>query len=311
MEYDGVNQAYTMHALSLAAGLFDVLGDDKAARRCRDRAGQITDCFRRRFWAGDRCVEYIHPQRGPIASHGLTDVDWIAVASGIAGGEQIETLWPQLRDNPDFCYQGMPTGIATEPQRYEDWEVQNIDRHDVAAMGRVWYLEAWARARRGDGEGLADSLRRVAEMGRANDWYWRERYYSAKTGDLAATFVDKYCEYPANLIRIVQRFLFGVERQFDDTLAIAPTVPERYWQEGFGQDLCWGQRRLSYRIERGRMHGTFSGGPLRLRVRLAPSERAQSARADVSGSPLAATRRDGWTELVLPRRETECAFEVY
>ena len=112
-----VADAIYRHALSLAAGLFDVWGDAEAARRCRDRAGQITECFRHRFWAGDRCVEYIHPQRGLVTSHGLTDVDWIAGASGMAGRERIETLWPQLRDNADFHYQGMPTGIATEPQQ--------------------------------------------------------------------------------------------------------------------------------------------------------------------------------------------------
>ena len=37
----------------------------------------------------------------------------------------------------------MPTGIATQPETYEAWECG--DRMDLAAMGRVWYLEAWTR----------------------------------------------------------------------------------------------------------------------------------------------------------------------
>jgi len=74
-------------------------------------------------------------------------------------------------------------------------------------MGRVWYLECWARARMGDRDGILRSLRRVAEVGRANNWAWWERYYSEKTGDLAKYHFNRYCEYPANLIRIVHRFL--------------------------------------------------------------------------------------------------------
>ena len=50
--------------------------------------------------------------------------------------------------NEAFYYGGMPTGIVTRPETYEDWEFTHPDRHDLAAMGRVWYLEAWARAGR-------------------------------------------------------------------------------------------------------------------------------------------------------------------
>ena len=85
--------------------------------------------------------------------------------------------------------------------------MQCIDRHDLAAMGRCWYLECWARARMGDREGILRSLRQVAEVGRANNWSWMERYYSEKTGDLAKCQIERYCEYPANFIRIVHRFL--------------------------------------------------------------------------------------------------------
>ncbi len=46
-------------------------------------------------------------------------------------------------------------------------------------------------------------------MGRANDWYWRERYYSERSGDLCSYRINTYCEYPANFIRIVHRFVLG------------------------------------------------------------------------------------------------------
>ena len=206
LEYDGVNQCCSVQALTLAARLFDIAGDAATAARCRAGAATLTATFRTRFWAGDHCVEYLHPARGPISHHGLTDVDWAAVATGVASDAQTVVLWPQLRDNDDFLYSGMPSGIATRPETYEDWEMQGIDRHDLAAMGRVWYLECQARARLGDQAGIVRSLRRVAAVGAAEDWSWRERYYSARTGDLAKYHISHYCEYPANLIRIVHRF---------------------------------------------------------------------------------------------------------
>ena len=85
--------------------------------------------------------------------------------------------------------------------------MQGIDRHDLAATGRVWYLECWARAKMGDRAGILRSLRQVAAVGKANHWSWMERYYSEKTGDLGQYHFQYYCEYPANFVRIVNRFL--------------------------------------------------------------------------------------------------------
>ena len=207
LEHDGVNQCYSAHTLAQAAGLFALVGERELAASCQEAAAGLRAAFRQHFWAGDHCVEYIHPERGPISSHGLTDVDWAAVATATASEEQIARLWPQLRDQAGFVYSGMPTGIATRPDTYEDWEMQHIDRHDLAAMGRVWYLECWARARMGDQAGIWRSLQQVAAVGRAEGWSWRERYYAEATGDLGQYHIRHYCEYPANLIRIVHRFL--------------------------------------------------------------------------------------------------------
>ena len=203
LEHDGVTQCYTADALRLAAWLTG----DSAYTAVADR---ITACFRKKFWAGDHCVEYINAEHGVISHHGLTDVDWAAIATKTATPEQIKILWPQLRANRDFIYDGIPTGISTRPETYEDWEMMYLDRHDLAAMGRVWYVEAWARSVMGDREGLLESLRQVARVGRENNWYWRERYYSERSGDLGSYRINTYCEYPANFIRIVHRFVLGV-----------------------------------------------------------------------------------------------------
>ncbi|NQU41615.1 MAG: hypothetical protein HQ523_16850 [Lentisphaerae bacterium] len=202
VEFDGVNQCCSARALQIAAELLDIAKYPAEAQRCAATADRIVACFRERFWAGDHCVEYIHPERGAVSHHGLTDVDWAAVATGVLRPEQESILWPILRRDPGFLYGGMPTGIATRPETYEAWEFSHNDRMDLAAMGRVWYLECQARARMGDRKGLMDSLYRVCKVGRENGYNWRERY-NAQGG----FGVEWYCEYPANLIRVVHRFV--------------------------------------------------------------------------------------------------------
>jgi len=70
----------------------------------------------------------------------------------------------------------------------------------------------------GHAAGLVESIRKVCAVGRAGGHYWRERY--GETGGYGA---HKYREYPANLICIVQRFLFGVDLRLDGALVFSPS----------------------------------------------------------------------------------------
>lgn len=135
IECDGVAQCHAVDAYRRLAELNAIAANHEAAKKYKELANRIETHFRARFWLKDRFVEYIHPERGAIASHGLTDVDWSAIATGVAGAEQRALLWPQLKDEKRFYYGGMPTGIATRPETYEKWECG--DRMDLAAMGRV------------------------------------------------------------------------------------------------------------------------------------------------------------------------------
>ncbi len=264
VECDGVAQCHAVDAFRRAAALNALAGKLEAARRYGELADRISSHFQSRFWVGDQFAEYIHPKRGVISSHGLTNVDWAAIATRVASTEQIAKVWPQLKDEKRFYYAGMPAGIATLPRTYESWEFTYNDRMDLAAMGRVWYLECWARARMGDGRGLVGSIRKVCQAGKDHGYYWRERY-TEKGGHGA----EKYCEYPANLIRIVQRFLLGVDFGLDGSLLVAPTAPEEFWNAGFGQTLVWRGRTLSYRMWPDRIVGDYAGGSLqRLCVKL-------------------------------------------
>ncbi len=306
IEYDGVAQCHAADAFRRAAALNTLAGDRATANRYEQLAFRIASCFQGRFWLGDQFAEYIHPQRGAIANHGLTDVDWSAIALATATREQIAVLWPKLKDEPRFLYDGMPTGIATLPGMYEDWEFAHPDHMDLAAMGRVWYLEAQARARMGDSAGLLTSIHKVCLAGRDNGYYWRERYTAA--GPHGA---EKYCEYPANLIRIVQRFLLGVEFGLDGTLVIAPNAPEEYWRNGFGQTLHYRGRSLSYRITDDGMTGDYRGdGPQQLEVRLVRPPRKAAAAVTVDGRPVGAATGEQ-VRMLLPATATQpCRFEV-
>ncbi len=142
---------------------------------------------------------------------------------------------------------------ATISQR---WEEFGISRHG-------------ARTHLGDIQGLVDGLHKVSEVGRGNGYYWHERYQPDGKGGMRAAGPDTYCEYPANLIRIVQEFLLGVDMRLDGSLVLAPAVPDEFWKVGFGQTLVCSSGSLSYRMSQNRVEGRYSGhSPLRLGVSL-------------------------------------------
>ena len=254
VEFDGVSQCHAADAFFRLAGLNKVAGNKQAARKYETLAHRIENNFRTRFWVRDHFAEYIHPTRGIIENHGLTDIDWSAIALGTADRKQTVILWPRLKNEKLFYYGGMPTGITTKPDSYEEWEYEYPDNQDLASMGRVWYLEALARTRMKDAEGLIESIRIVCKEGKNHDYYWRERYNSA--GGYGA---EKYNEYPANLIRIIQRCLFGIEYGLDGTLYIEPTVPDEYWRIGFGQTLNMGHGMLIYKMKSDSFNGKYDG----------------------------------------------------
>ncbi len=312
-ESDGVAQCYAVDAFRRTAALNRVLGDEASARRYDDLAERIQKNFVAQFWVKDHFAEYLHPERGLIANHGLTDVDWAALATGIATPEQRAVLWPQLKSEGRFHYGGMPTGIATRPETYEPWEFSHPDRHDLAAMGRVWYLEAWARAQMGDAQGLLDGIRKVSQVGQAGGYFWRERYHPDGKGGVIPAGAEKYCEYPANLIRIVQRFLFGVDPRLDGSLVLMPTATAEFWERGFGQTLVGSNRKLTYRMQRSRTEGTYQGAaPLRLGLRFPPDMVPIPERGLINGRPAEMVREKDLVFVTLPAasQQEPCRFEV-
>jgi len=269
VDSDGVSQTHAINAFEQAAAMNRLLGRHEDAERFSRQAQKIRTFFVEKFWQTDHFAEYYSPEKGFIFHHGLTDSDWGAIAFGVATPAQTAILWPQLANEKGFYYGNMPAGIATKPETYEDWEFTHPDRHDLGAMGRVWYMMAQALYRQNDAQGLLKSLHAVAEEGKKNDFYWRERYHPDGEGGGLPAGPNTYCEYPANFVRVMQRFVLGVDLRLDGSIVLAPLVVDSFWDAGFGQRLQLPRRGLDYRFDRNGLSGTYWGEqPLRLGVRL-------------------------------------------
>jgi hypothetical protein len=308
IEYDGVSQCHVVDAFHRVADLNEIAGNRNAANKYLDLANRIETYFRTHYWIHDHFAEYIHPERGLIDNHGLTDTDWSSIAMGMASSEQKTILWPRLKDELRFYYGGMPTGISTQPLTYEGWESTYDDVMDLAAMGRVWYTESWARFNMHDARGLIETIRRVCKKGCENGYYWRERYN--ENGGYGA---EKYCEYPANLIRIIQRFLLGVEHGLDGTLYIGPTVTDDFWNAGFGQILSWQENRISYKMQRNLFKGEYAGQKeQQLSVRFAGPLNENKVQVTINGKTAIFKIKEDWINVVLSpaRLEKPCRFAI-
>ncbi len=206
--WDGVTQCYAIHAFRELARLFRAAGDATSHAVWSVQADKLTETFHTAFWRGDHFGEYVHPIRGLVDLHGLSDVNWAAVAFGVVGGRKLQSLWPRLTGEKGFWWGGMPTQTVSRPRSYEKWEhdeplpVSAAQLHDVAAMGRVWYLEAAACERMKAHRRLVESARKVS-LAAKSDGYWRERYHAQADGTVAPGGVEKYCEYAAILTRVV------------------------------------------------------------------------------------------------------------
>jgi hypothetical protein len=205
---DGVTQCYAVHAFRKLATLFRAAGETTKEADWSSRADKLTKAFLDAFWREDHFGEYVHPEHGLVDTRGLSDVNWAAVAFGLADDRRIERLWPRLMAEPEFWAGDMPPQIVTKPFAYEKWESSRSADcsvepfNDVAAMGRVWYLEATAYQGIKAHDRLVDSVRKVCRAGKATG-YWRERYHLKPSGSVSADGSQKYCEYAAVLARVV------------------------------------------------------------------------------------------------------------
>jgi hypothetical protein len=205
--WDGVTQCYGVHGFRELARLLKTAGQKKEALDWSHIADQLATTFVQTFWREDHFAEYVHVDHGIVDSHGLSDTNWAAVAFGVADDNRSRIVWERLTKDASFWPGDMPTTTVTKPFSYEPWEADPVPfgipslTNDVAAMGRVWYLEAMACKRMGDDKRLHESTLRVCRA--AIDGYWRERYHPQADGGSKPGGGEKYCEYPSVLVRVV------------------------------------------------------------------------------------------------------------
>ena len=343
-EFDGITQGYAYQNYLQTAELAEQLGRDDRAAHFRGEAQRIRKAFANRFWLGERCAEYVHPFNGAIDSHGLSDTDWIAQGVGLVDDDKDKVLWQQLARSEELYYGIMPTGPCAKPENYQWWEttskyrmhLHNSDSRffgELAAMGRVWFVESMARHRRLDGAGLVDTLQRVAKVGRHQDWSWSERYYRIdlppsparedqqhhmklinKHGKIGRAYKldefgcyasghEHYGEWPANLVRICCQWLAGVDLAVDGALTLSPCAPQSYFDDGFGLDATLLGRRVEVRYDaKGMQLKVAPGSPWPLRMRTKPWGHVDptTVQCSVDGQALSVTQSDGWLGWQLP-----------
>jgi hypothetical protein len=207
-KWDGVTQCYSIHAFKTLSKLYKSVGNDEKSAYWNKESDTLKKTFMKVFWKGDHFAEYVHPDHGVVDTHGLTDVNFAAIALNVADSRQCKTLWPLLKKDAGFWKDNKPTQTVTKPFTYEKWEFNAPVGWDVppygdqAAMGRVWYLDAMASIRMKDWDRLKAGAKLVSKM--AVDGHWRERYRPQPNGDLVeAGGAEKYCEYAAILARVV------------------------------------------------------------------------------------------------------------
>lgn len=209
-QWDGITQCYAIYAFRQLARLVRNAGRQDAAAEWERHAQRLSERFGQVFWRSDHFAEYVHPEHGVVDSHGLSDVNWAAIGLGVAGDRQAKALWPILTNEPAFWRGGMPTHSVTKPGTYQAWELSEplpfaytTPTQDVAAMGRVWYLETLACLRMKEHRRLRESVVKVCQMGERNNWWWHERYHAAGENAVKPAGAAGYCEYAAVLARTV------------------------------------------------------------------------------------------------------------
>ena len=234
-KWDGVTQCYTIHAFRELARLFGAVGDATSQSAWSAHADKLTDAFHAAFWRDDHFGEYVHPERGLVDLHGLSDVNWAAVAFGIAADRKLELLWPKLLAEKGFWWGDMPTQTVSKPLAYEKWE----------------YEEPWpvrgplaVERRRRDGPGLVSRSRRLPthegpqSSGRLGPQSVPKPPKPTAIGASGITRnptarstpagAQKYCEYAAILTRVVlgnRDVFFRPDRRAVDQRCVSSAKP--------------------------------------------------------------------------------------
>lgn len=210
-EWDGITQCYAYKAFKDLANLYAAVKNEEKTAFWNKEADILLQAFQKNFWTGDHFAEYIHPEHGPVDFHGFTDVDWCAIGCGLADEEQKAKLAPKLLQDENFWWGDMPTQAVTKPYLFREWEMpapvgftpHGGPIYDIAAIGRIFYVEMTACKVLGETERIKQAVKLVCRRGLEDGGYWRERYHMLQNRTAYGAGPKGYCEYPAVLTRII------------------------------------------------------------------------------------------------------------
>ncbi len=225
-------------------------------------------------------------------NHGMTDTNFAMVAFDVADDQQALKIWSYFREHESSFYEvnGLfaPTWIAEKTETYGASDLnKRAPYKDCVAMARIWRYDALMRQRMKDGKGVHRTLGYANALfdrpsGGGAGWF-AERYGLGRfqPGDEAQATIPKYAGYPAiyNAI-IVQEVLLGMNVDVNGVIKISPSVPEDWYDIGFGQEGCGvlHNHKLGFTYNRNRFKGTLSGpqGRKTLSVQLPPGIKSQT-----------------------------------
>ena len=232
-------------------------------------------------------------------NHGMTDTNFAMVAFDIANEEQAKSVWSYFRKHESSFYDvnGLkaPTWIAEKAETYAKTELnKRAPYKDCVAMARIWRYDALMRKRMKDNSGIHRTLGYANKLfdrpsGGGAGWF-AERYGLGRfqPGDEAQATISKYAGYPAiyNAI-IVQEGLLGMSVDVHGAIKISPSVPEDWYNIGFGQQGCGllHQHRLGFTYNRNQFDGTLRGpqGMKTLSILLPPGINSKTCSLLVDG----------------------------
>ncbi|KAL8405017.1 hypothetical protein RB594_009775 [Gaeumannomyces avenae] len=121
-----------------------------------------------------RFVDWVD-RSGLVHDHLHLLANELPVLFGAASPAQKAAVFDLLR-REEREYQRFPSFLAARVADYTPGEIGDGGPYDLCAAGRYWCWDAAFWARRGRGDVVLAQLRRVAEMGRRDDYVMGERY---------------------------------------------------------------------------------------------------------------------------------------
>lgn len=174
-------------AAALAIRSFELMGEmerllkrSDRAEHYRNLAAKLAEVIAKPLPLGcwdetkKRFIDWVD-RSGNVHDHIHLLANELPVMFGAASKEQTKDVLDLLR-REEKEFQRFPSFLAARVQDYNDSEIGDGGPYDLCAAGRYWCWDAAFWSWRGRRDVLLDQLRRVAKMGKRDEYVMGERY---------------------------------------------------------------------------------------------------------------------------------------